>query len=64
MFEDFIKPNKKYLKIIMVDKKQAGIIDGKVVDKNTFQQGNICLLPEFQGQGIGGAYLKDILNAH
>ena len=62
MFEDFISEHSKDIKIILVNNVRAGFFHGNVLDKNTYEQRNICLLPKFQGKGIGSKILKSIID--
>ena len=40
---------------------QYGFYNGKEVDNNVFEIGNICVKPEYQNKGIEAAVLKEIL---
>ena len=39
----------------------SGFYNGKEIENNTFEIGNICIKPEYQNKGIGTALLKDII---
>ena len=41
-----------------------GFYNGKEIENNTFEIGNICIKPEYQNKGIGTAVLKEILFEH
>jgi len=62
MFKDFLKARKDKIQIIMVDGTPAGFIDGGVTDAKNYEQGNICLLPEFRGKGIGSQILQKVID--
>lgn len=62
MLDKFLNESKKYLKIIVVDGNQAGFTNGRIIDKYNYEQGNICILPEYQNRGIGSSILKDAIN--
>ena len=64
MFDAFLKTSAKDIFIIFVDDKKAGFINGDDLDENTYVQGNICLLPEFQNMGIGTSLLSQICEDH
>ena len=38
-----------------------GFYNGKEIENNTFEIGNICIKPEYQNIGIGSAILKEII---
>ena len=40
---------------------QYGFYNGKEIENNTFEIGNICIKPEYQNKGIGTAVLKEIM---
>ena len=49
-----------------IDRKQMQYLytDGDsfiFMDNDTYEQGNICLLPEFRGKGIGSWYLDEMI---
>ena len=40
---------------------QYGFYNGKEIENNTFEIGNICIKPEYQNKAIGTALLKEII---
>ena len=40
---------------------QYGFYNGKEIENNTFEIGNICIKPKYQNKGIGTAILKEII---
>jgi len=62
MFESFLKERKDKIQIIVVGGNAAGFIDGGTIDDETYEQGNICLLPEFRGRGIGSQILQKVID--
>lgn len=62
MFKDFLKTRKDKIQIIVVGGNAAGFIDGGTIDDETYEQGNICLLPEFRGKGIGSQILQKVID--
>lgn len=60
MFEAYINERENYITIIEVNGKNAGFID--VSESGDFLEiGNICLIPEFRGRGIGSTFFQSIL---
>ena len=64
MFEDFIKSYSKEIFIIIVNNQNVGFFHGGNLENGHYEQRNICILPEFQGNGIGSSILKSIINKH
>ena len=57
-FVDFISAYSKDIKIIMVDGERAGFYHCELLPSGEFEIGNICIVPDYQGKGIG----TEILN--
>lgn len=64
MYEDFILEKGQNIRLLYVKNKIAGFVDGHNKDENSYEQGNICLLPEFRRQGIGSWYLNEMIKKH
>lgn len=64
MFEEFISSFEKEIFIIVVNNQNIGFFHGNDLESGDYEQRNICILPEFQGRGIGTSILKSIINAH
>lgn len=64
MFDSFLKTSAKDIFVICVGDEKIGFVNGLNVDDETYEQGNICILPEYQNQGIGTKILKDIFEQH
>ena len=64
MFINFINADKNDIQIILVDDEKIGFWHGNNIDKNNFELGNICILPNFQGKGIGTKIMQQILENH
>lgn len=47
--------------IIMVNNKRIGFYQGHLVNERTYYIENICIIPEYQGKGIGTELIKSIL---
>lgn len=41
--------------------KKIGFYNGEVLENGNYEVGNICIIPEYQGKGIGTQILKDKL---
>jgi ribosomal protein S18 acetylase RimI-like enzyme len=64
MFNDFLAARKDKIQIIVVNETSAGFVDGGIIDAENYEQGNICLLPEFRGKKIGSKILQDLIDEH
>ena len=60
-FEKFITKVKNNAFIIMFDDKKIGFYNGEILPNGNYEIGNICIIPEYQGKGIGTKILKDKL---
>ena len=60
-FEKFITAVKNNAFIIMNGNKKIGFYNGKILNNGNYEVGNICIIPEYQGKGIGTEILKDKL---
>ena len=47
--------------IIMFNDEKIGFYQGQVVNERTYYIENICIIPEYQGKGIGSKLLKEKL---
>ena len=61
LFNKFMKENSKSIELIYLNDKLVGFYNGKMKDDKSFEIGNICIIPEYQNNGIGTAVLKEIL---
>lgn len=62
MFSNFINEYSKDIMIIIKDNQRIGFFHGKVVDNTAYEIGNICIIPNYQGQGIGSTILNKIIS--
>ncbi|MBE6160898.1 MAG: GNAT family N-acetyltransferase [Firmicutes bacterium] len=60
-FEKFITTVKPNAFIIMNGDQKIGFYNGEVLENGNYEIGNICIIPEYQGKGIGTKLLKDKL---
>lgn len=61
-FEKFIEAIKNNAYIIMNGNTKIGFYNGEVLENGNYEVGNICIIPEYQGNGIGTKILKEKLN--
>ena len=64
MFAQFIDEFGNNIVIITINNKKIGFYHGENIDNNSYEIGNICIIPEYQGKGIGSTILKDIIAKH
>lgn len=62
-FKAFMGKFKEGARIITFQGKDIGFYNDCEIEC-TYEIGNICILPEYQNQGIGTAILQDVLDAH
>ena len=60
-FDKFINTVKDNAYIIMDGNKKIGFYNGENLDNGNYEVGNICIIPEYQGKGIGTRILKNII---
>ena len=63
-FNQFIEQVKGDTWIIQLDGVDIGFYNGKKLDNDNYEIGNICIIPEYQGKGIGTQVLKDMMRLH
>lgn len=63
-FEKFITGVKNNAYIIMNGKVRIGFYNGEVLENGNYEVGNICIVPEYQGKGIGTKILKEKLEEY
>lgn len=64
LFTKFINVVKDNAFIIECGGQDIGFYNGEVLENGNYDVGNICIIPEFQGRGIGTRILKDIIEAN
>lgn len=64
MFLNFINAIKNDLWLIRHDDKMIGFYNGETIDDNNYEIGNICIIPNYQGCGIGTKILKEMIKIH
>ena len=63
-FKKFIDTYKENIYIIQINGKDIGFYNDEYLENGDYEVGNICIIPEYQGKGIGTKILKDILELH
>lgn len=63
-FKKFIETYRDTTYIIQVDGKDIGFFGDEMLENGNYEIGNICLIPEYQGRGIGTVILKDVIEKY
>ena len=63
-FKKFIGTYKNSSYIIKVGDKAIGFYNDEDLEDGSYEVGNICIIPEYQGKGIGTDILKHKLEEH
>lgn len=63
-FDSFIEKVKNDTWIIQLNGNDIGFYNGMELEDGSYEIGNICIIPEYQGRGIGTQVLKDIMQLH
>ena len=58
-FEKFITTVKNNAYIIMDGDNRIGFYNGEILENGNYEIGNICIIAEYQGKGIGTKLLKE-----
>ena len=58
-FDKFINIVRNNAYIVMDGNIKIGFYNGEILDNGNYEIGNICIIPEYQGKGIGTQVLKD-----
>ena len=64
LFERFINQVADDTWIIQLNGVNIGFYNGIELEDGNYEIGNICIIPEYQGRGIGTQVLKDIIRLH
>lgn len=64
LYDTFINTVKEDTWIIQLNGKDIGFYNGENLEDGSYEIGNICIIPEYQGKGIGTKVLKDIMRLH
>ena len=63
-FKEFMEKTVDRTYIIMFNDERIGFYQGQVVNERTYYIENICIIPEYQGKGIGTEILKSVINEY
>lgn len=63
-YDNFINQVKDNAYIIQLGNEDIGFYNGEVLESGNYEVGNICIIPEYQGKGIGSRILKDIIDRY
>ena len=63
-FKKFIEAYKDTTYLIELDEKVIGFYNDEFLENGDYEVGNICIIPEYQGKGIGTKILKDVLEQY
>ena len=63
-FNNFINAVKNNAYVIFQGKEKIGFYNGELLKNGNYEIGNICIIPKFQGKGIGTQILKDVLHKY
>ena len=63
-YKKFIETYKNNIYTINFEDKKIGFYQGETLESGDYEIGNICIIPEYQGKGIGTLVLKDVLEKH
>ena len=61
LFQKFITNVQNNAYIIMNNDIKIGFYNGEILENGNYEIGNICIIPEYQGKGIGTKILKNKL---
>ena len=64
LFEKFLAACEKEIQIVLVNNKPVGFFHGENLDQSTYEIQNICIIPAFQGKGIGTNILNKLIDEH
>lgn len=63
-YKKFVETYKNNLYTINLDGKKIGFYQGEILENGDYDIGNICIIPEYQGRGLGTQVLTDTLEEH
>lgn len=63
-FRKFINQVKENAYIIEYENKNIGFYNGEILENGRYEIGNICIIPEYQGKGIGTKILNYIIEKY
>lgn len=63
-FKNFFETYKENTYIVQYDNKDIGFYNDYFKENGNYEIGNICIVPEYQGKGLGTKILKDMINKY
>lgn len=63
-FSDFIDKSKQSIEIISTEGRNIGFYQDDNLENGDYEIVNICIIPEYQGKGIGTQVLKEKIAKH
>jgi len=63
-YKNFFETYKDKIYIIQIDGKDIGFYNDDILENGNYEVGNICIIPEYQGKGIGTQVMKDVLEKY
>lgn len=63
-FKKFIEAYKDNTYLIEMNEQIIGFYNDTILDNGNYEIGNICIIPKYQGKGIGTKILRDIIEKH
>lgn len=64
MYDKYLETSRNDIRIILLGDEKIGFTDARTLPNGDYEQGNICILPEWQGKGIGTKILSDTILEH
>lgn len=61
LYKKFIETYKNNIYVINLNGQKIGFYQGETLENGAYDIGNICIIPEYQGKGLGTQILKDTL---
>ena len=62
--DEFVLSSADHIFIIVSNGEKIGFVNGKNLDDGSYEQGNLCILPNWQGKGIGTEILQKVISEH
>ena len=63
-FKRFFETYKENTYIVQTNGKDIGFYNDCFKENGNYEIGNICIIPQYQGMGLGTKILKDIINKY
>ena len=60
-FADFIKKVQDTLSIVEYEGRSIGLYHGNMMNQDTYEIGNVIVIPNYQGHGIGTDILQNVI---